>query len=145
LAIPLALSVHKARSHPRYRVPQDHPLQQAFCLDEKGQAWAAQVLDLSVRTLHLKCEGAWNELKAIRFGGHDFSASKVRRTEAGTVLRLHFKDQKEYGSYFDRFIQIAYPKLRPRAEVAHEALYDLYVSTGYLNRFASQGDPGADE
>lgn len=54
------------------------------------------------------------------------------------VLRLEFRDDLEYGRYFDIYRVFAYPGLYPKSEFSTESLIELYEKTGYFEGFQAE-------
>jgi len=139
MPIPQELYVHKARSSPRYGVPAEHPLRKAtfYCNETSIQC---EIKNISVKNILVYGISDDTVEGEIDISGYRFQAKIIKKTEFGHVIQLVYRDQKEYGAYFDRFIQVAYPNLRPRYDFDHETIYNLYVETGYLSRFGNSND-----
>jgi hypothetical protein len=144
IAVPRSITMHKARSCPRYEVPASHELQSSVWIDESGTEVPILLADLSVKVLFFNCDQQKiSQSGRFSLGRSTFAATVLRRTDQGVAVQPIFKDQREYGLFFDQFIKVAYPDLRPRYDFDHNDIYDLYVRTGYLSRFGT--DVGSDQ
>ncbi len=148
--VPKSLLVHKQRALPRHTLQE--PVQGFWLGEGDSQGVTVSLLELGINSVKIKrfdsnlpreLSGEKNvEIKGtFTLDQNKFQGTLVGRDSESSIIQLHFKDNPEFGKYFDFYRTFVFPTLKPRSEIPAEEVFEAYLKTGFLDKYVNTSSP----
>ncbi|MCC6278238.1 MAG: hypothetical protein IT289_10020 [Oligoflexia bacterium] len=128
------------RGLPRYEVPE--ALKTRFIARlTADKDYIGSIAELSVNAIKIalpNTEQLPKLTKVFFSNGAEALGTLTRSTGTVGVFQLSFKDNQQFGLYFELFALIAFPDLRPRGSFPTTAVLDTYVASGFFDKFGTE-------
>jgi hypothetical protein len=136
--VPSEIRVLRARRLPRVRISDKERSQlPPFSWCNETSTVALTILEFGLRSALVTSESPLDGSSGyIQIGESKFSARILKRTTESIVILFEFKTSREIGELFDIYRRIAYPSLTSKKDYNFREGADLYLKTGYFEKFS---------
>lgn len=137
--VPANLKVLRHRKLPRVKVTTE--MSERFgpviwTSSKQGESLELNIFEITLSSVRVACRPPTERMGTISFDRLQLPAEALQSNSGETVFKLKFENQTVFGQYFDFYRRAAFPTLRSRYDLPFKMGIDLYVRSGYLDRFS---------